>query len=168
MSQNNRSSSLQSPQLNSELKQKLDQLQPVQPGLLVAKLLGVHALSTLLTLSVCPQFGFDGLKSFFDLSDVLMRFGHLACQAMCGLIYLAVSVAVASLVVRKEELFFLRRKRLLYVISLLFISLSFFAMVTPWELEVSVVMAWIIGAFAGGLISQAITFRWLQFGTAFK
>jgi hypothetical protein len=150
-----------SPEIHGLLREKLNQLQPVRLPLFSVKLLGIHALATLLTLSICPQFGVEGLKSFFDLSEVLMRFGHTACQAMCGMIYFSISMATASLVIRREELFFLKRHRALFSLALVFFSFGFFVMNTSWELEVPFVTAWMIGGLAGSFFSQFLTFKFL-------
>lgn len=150
---------MNSPELSLPLKQELQKLKPVRFFPFTLKLIGIHAVATLLTLSICPQFGVEGLKPWIDLSDVFMRFGHTACQAMCGMIYFSLSMLVASLVIRKEELFYLKRYRLLFSSVLISLSLGFFVMNTPWELEASFVTAWIFGGLAGSLLVLKRTFH---------
>src|SRR5687767_9104218 len=85
----------------------------LNPGLIqvFAKLFLVHAATALFTLSVCPQLGFRLLGDGMGLMHYFMSLGEHGCMAACGFFFLSVSLLVAALVMRPEEVRVIRKHR---------------------------------------------------------
>ena len=52
--------------------------------ILLLKLFSIHVITALLTLSICPQFGFAVFRSNFNLMDIFMKLGPHFCDIACG------------------------------------------------------------------------------------
>jgi len=127
-------------------------------ALVFCKLFAVHAGTAIGTLSLCPQFGIRVFGEGPGLMGYFMRFGHLGCMVACGFFFLASSIAVASLVLRPEELRVIRNHRGFELGSLAVLSLGFFFALAP-ELILEVAIAWLMGAIAGALFALEVGFR---------
>src|SRR4051794_2306331 len=91
-----------------------------------SKLSLVHFLVGLVTLSICPQFGFRILGNGTGLMGTFMTLGPYACELACGSFFLGSSILVASVVFKPEELRQLRRNEFLAVSALALMSMGFF------------------------------------------
>ena len=67
------------------------------------KLAGVHGLGAIVTLSVCPQFGFRFFPSGPNLFDVFMYFGHTICTVLCGAFFIGISLGLAKILLSLAE-----------------------------------------------------------------
>jgi len=83
----------------------------VKAGWLTLKLFIIHSLVAALTLSVCPQFNVsysqDGPSHAFYS---LMKIHVLLCASLCGLVFLGSSALVLTLILKKSELLWLKKK----------------------------------------------------------
>lgn len=126
------------------------------PARVFGKLLGIHALVTLVTLSFCPQFGFRLLGEGMGLMHVFSIFGEYGCLVACGSFFMGSSILAASFVLNRDEIRQIRRHRFLEIGALTLLSLGFFFML-DLEIVVPLAVSWLIGALLG---SQAL----LEFG----
>lgn len=129
------------------LKRVRVDLEPSQPRVFL-KLVALHALVSLGTLSLCSQFGFRLFEEGPDLMELFMRFGGLTCMSACGAIFLGLSVFLASFVLSRFELKTLDRMKFVHFGLLAGFSLAFFASLDVY-LSLNLILAWSFGALVG-------------------
>lgn len=124
---------------------------------LFAKLLMIHTVTAVATLSVCPQFGFRILGEGMGLMHVFMAFGTYGCFVACGSFFMGTSLLIASLALKAAEIQKIRRNRWLMTGALTLLSLGFFTMAGP-ELVFSLTMPWLLGSLIGSVLT--LEFGW--------
>ncbi len=135
------------------------------PALLVfTKLLGIHAVTSVATLAVCPQFGFRTFGEGMGLMHYFMGFGEYGCLVACGIFFTGMSLLIAGIVLRGEELRTIRQNRAVGMAALTLLSLGFFTMARWYSgatllVGISLTVAWIVGALLGSLSSLELTWR---------
>jgi len=70
---------------------------------IASKVLGVHVFASLITLSLCRQFG---VRIFFDgpgLMESFMKLGYLGCMAACGALYVGATFLLIPLLLTYDE-----------------------------------------------------------------
>jgi hypothetical protein len=124
----------------------------LNPGLplVSAKLAGLHVIGGSLSLGLCSQFGFG---RGYNLMHVFANYGELTCMALCGAIFLGLTVLMAGFFLSRQELMKIRKTGytpiLLLGIASVVVFLSFGA-----EIALSLAIFWLIGAI---LVGAAIT-----------
>lgn len=122
----------------------------------ILKLFSVHLLTAVVTLSVCPQFGFKLFKLPVNLMNSFMVFGMPACYFLCGLFFTATSTMVAAIVLKRDEVRFLKFHKTLSAAALILSSIGFFGVMNPnWFLEFSIL--WLIGAITGVVMTLEVS-----------
>lgn len=135
------------------------------PALLVfTKLFGIHAATSVMTLAVCPQFGFRTFGEGMGLMHYFMGFGEHGCLIACGIFFTGMSLLIAGLVLRGEELRTIRQNRAVGMAALTLLSLGFFTMARWYSgatflVGISLTLAWLAGAFLGSVGSLELTWR---------
>ena len=124
------------------------------------KLSIIHFMVSLLTLSICPQFGFRIIGEGMGLMHIFSVFGAIGCTLACGFFFLGTSILVATLVLKKAEIAVIRRNKFLELLTLAALSLGFFLMVNA-EVVISFAILWLFGSVIGGLV-------FLEVGWEFK
>jgi hypothetical protein len=125
---------------------------------LILKLFSVHLLTAVITLSVCPQFGFKIFKLPVNLMNEFMVFGMPACYFLCGLFFTATSTAMAAIVLQRDEIRALKFHKNLAAAALILSSIGFFGIMNPnFFLEFS--MLWLIGAITGVVMTLEVSGR---------
>jgi hypothetical protein len=132
-----------------ELKTAIDgalasDLEPSFP-LVLGKLGFIHVATSILTLSVCPQFGFRLFGEGMGLMHVLMRLGEWGCAVACGFLFVGASVLLGALIMRRSEWRSIRSNGLLALTALTLPSLGFFK-VMDGEFFLEFSIGWLIGA----------------------
>ncbi len=132
-----------------------------------SKLLGIHAVTSLATLAICPQFGV-GFGQSMGLMTYFMELGPYGCLVACGSFFTGMSLLVASLVLRGEEIRKIRQNRLLELGALTLLSLGFFFMLDA-QFVFGLTLAWFLGAMLGSFVTLELGWR-LRFrgAVAFK
>jgi len=115
-----------------------------------AKLLGVHAVVGTGSLALCDQFDMNPFGTSFSLSDYFMKFGHSTCMTLCGLLFIALTVAVGGWLFRPEEIRVFRRSAWLQSLGLAGVSLGMFAAFGA-QIALGFGVLWLLGALAGGV-----------------
>ncbi|MGE3757699.1 MAG: hypothetical protein AB7H97_08080 [Pseudobdellovibrionaceae bacterium] len=123
--------------------------------LVFSKLLGIHALVGTLSLAVCNQFGLNPFHTNFSLSDYFMKFGHSTCMALCGVLFISLTVGLCYVVLRREELFVLLKNAPLQVFGLSILSLAAFVGFGA-EIVFGIAVFWFLGAMIGGIVTAKI------------
>lgn len=120
--------------------------------LVAAKLFALHTVALALVTAVCPQLGVGPVIGGHGLMHFFMTFGRLPCAALCGGLLLAVSGALVSFVLRREELRLANQYRFLNVTLLA--SVSFAAlMLAGGESDQMSYAFWILGAIVVGWLT---------------
>ena len=115
------------------------------------KVLAIHVVVGLITLSYCPQFGV-GLTSGMGLMPFLMKFGESVCMLGCGALFLSFSLLAASLLLRTEEVRILKQNIVLQILSLSVLSIGTL-LVAGAEVAAILALVWTGGALVGGVLS---------------
>ncbi len=123
--------------------------------LVFSKLLAVHAVVGTLSLAICDQFGMNPFNTGFSLSRYFMKFGHNACMAMCGFVFLSLTVLISKNILRREEFFVLQKNLLLQGFFLSLISLAAF-LAFGAEVIAGAAILWVIGAVLGSFVTMQI------------
>ena len=119
------------------------------------KMLGIHSAVSLLSLSICSQFGIKVLP-LYDAMDAMMSVvGHTYCMAFCGLLYLGISALAFSLVLRPEEVKVIRRHKVLQLTLLSGLSLGVFLCLGAEVLLIPGIL-WLIGSLIGGIATLEV------------
>lgn len=122
------------------------------------KILGVHSVVSLLSLSFCSQFGVQTLR-VSDLMDFMMaRFGHSLCHLICGGFYLGMSSLALALWLRPEDLRGLKRHPLLQVSLLILASLGVFVCIGEEVLALPTLF-WIAGSYVSALVGIEVGWK---------
>lgn len=129
---------------------------------LLLKVFTIHLATAILTLSICPQFGFSIFKSGFNLMDLFMKIGPHFCDFACGVFFTSTSILSAIVILSRDELRVLRSRKLLVSSTIVLSSLGFLLMLNP-ELFVQFSILWLIGSIGGVIISLEAGSRVLQF-----
>lgn len=119
------------------------------------KLFAIHLLTAIVTLSICPQLGFQTFDSPINLMYTFMKLGHHFCDFACGIFFTATSIFTAIILISRDELRVLRHHRILAVSSIVLVSLGFFLIMNP-ELFLKLSFLWIIGATLGASLTLEI------------
>ncbi len=119
------------------------------------KLLGITTISGILSLAVCPQFGFG---NSFWLMRSFMRFGPHVCSIACGAIFISFGIILSFFLLRPEELRVLRKTRFLQLAVLSGLTLSGFICAGA-EVFLAVALFWLLGAVVGGLLTLEVSYR---------
>lgn len=118
------------------------------------KMGAIHLGSSVLTLTVCPQFG---TRLFFEgegLMDVFMKISPMFCQAFCGAFYLAATFVIARLIMSYDEWLVVTRSRVLSIGGLALVSLGVFAMLAQ-GISFEAGVFWIFGAIVAAEMASA-------------
>lgn len=119
------------------------------------RVLALHGVLSLVTLSICSQFGLQ----FFPLLDLMNSFmavaGHTYCMAFCGALFVGASSLSLSFVLTPEQVKVLRKNSLLQFSILSFLSLGVFLF---FGAEILLIPAslWLVGALTAGILSVEI------------
>lgn len=115
----------------------------------LAKLAVIQAVAGAASLAFCPQFGIS-FTGNHGLMHYLMQYGENVCMVGCGALFTGLSLLVASLALRPEEVRTLRKHRLLQVTTIAALSLAAFAC-SGAEIIAGYGLVWTLGAIVGGL-----------------
>lgn len=118
-------------------------------GRLFMKILGIHAFVSVVSLSVCSQFGVQAFPLYDAMNSFMQVMGHTYCLAVCGFLYLAASSLTFSFVLTPEEIRAIRKDRYSLILALAGVSLGVFLCVGTEVLALPSVF-WLGGALVGG------------------
>lgn len=122
------------------------------------KVLGIHAVVSLFSLSICSQFGIQSLKLYDAMDSMMDVVGPRYCMALCGVLYLGLSALALSLLLRSEEIKVIRRHPVLQLTLLAGVSLGVFLCLGAKVLLVPGAL-WIGGSLIGGMMSFEFGWR---------
>lgn len=128
------------------------------------KLIVIHSFTAVVTLSICPQFGFRVFGEGMGLLHVFMSFGPYGCMLACGAFFTGLSLLIAAMTLKAEEVRKIRNHRLLSLGTLTLLSLGFFIMVDT-NILASLGLTWFAGSLLGSTLALELGWR-LRFGYA--
>lgn len=134
----------------------INELSPT-PTRVIGKIATIHLVLGTITLLFCPQFGVGFLADHTGLMAFFMRFGPVACAALCGAFFMGTTTAAAAWVLSRSETQKLRRQSVWTLPLLSGVSLGLFLaggghVDQTW-------LPWIVGAVAGGAMSLETGFQ---------
>ncbi len=122
------------------------------------KVLGIHSVVSLFSLSICSQFGIQSIP-LYDAMNVFMKFmGHAYCMALCGFLYLALSALALSFFLTPEEIKSLRKDFYAQLLVLAGVSLGVFVCLGA-EVLLFPTFLWLSGSLVGGLGALELGWR---------
>lgn len=119
------------------------------------KLFIVHLITAIITLTICPQFGFQLFRSQINLMNVFMKLGNHFCDFACGTFFTATSIFVATFIISRDEIRVLKFHRIMTVLSIVLTSIGFFVIMNP-QLFFELSILWILGAMSGAFVTLEI------------
>ncbi len=123
------------------------------PRITFVKTLSAHWLAGLVTLSICPQFGWNPFDTWVHLPHVFMKYGMWACGLFCGVIFMALGASATRIILGANERVYMARRSSIF--ALLMSSLSMGALMLLARnssgadifFTESFISFWVIGAF---------------------
>lgn len=137
------------------------ELQVSQPKTLT-KLMGIHAGTAAITLSICPQFGLNPLgSSSLNLFEAFMYFGHGVCSVLCGLFFLGMSLGASQLFLSFDEWRVFRQNYWKFGAALVGASLLGFAALNA-DFSTLHLELWVVGTALALLTLNVLNLRPVQ------
>lgn len=122
------------------------------------KVLGIHSVVSLFSLSICSQFGIQSF-ALYDAMNVFMKFmGHAYCMALCGFLYFAVSALALGFLLTPEEIKSIRKDFYAQFLVLSGVSLGVFVCLGAQVLMLPTVL-WMAGTLVGGFGALELGWR---------
>lgn len=112
------------------------------------KLGAIHVVAGSLSLFLCVQFG---MGRGYSLMHYFMGFGNTVCLALCGAIFMGLTVFSAGFILSTSELRKIRTSGYSPIALLGFASLVVFFSFGA-EIVLGLAIAWLVGAFVTGVI----------------
>lgn len=123
------------------------------PSLTFIKTLAAHWLAGLITLSFCPQFGWNPFNTSVHLPHIFMKYGMWACGLFCGSAFMALGASATFVVLTSNERVYLARRDWLFAASLSALSMGALMILAQGASGADVfftesfIAFWVIGAF---------------------
>ncbi|MFA6238218.1 MAG: hypothetical protein WC635_12870 [Bacteriovorax sp.] len=149
-------------QLNQKILNEIKTRLNPDLKILFLKLFFIHVSTAVVTLSICPQFGFALFRTNINLMDVFMKISPQFCDFACGAFFTAASIFSALVILSRDELRVLRSKQIYSTLMLALSSVGFLIMLNP-QLFVQFTFLWLIGCIGGSWLSLDIGTRVLKF-----
>jgi hypothetical protein len=128
---------------------------------LIGKVFMVHLITAVITLSICPQFGFKIFRLPVNLMHTFMNYGMPVCNFLCGLFFTTTSMIVASIVLKRDEVRAVRYQKTLVTLTLILSSIGFFGIMNP-NLFLEFSLLWLLGAVMGITLTLEAAFSLSQ------
>jgi|SRR6185312_54273 len=116
------------------------------------KVLGIHTVVSLFSLSICSQFGIRVLPLYDAMESMMSLVGKTYCMALCGLLYLGFSALALSFLLKPEEVKVIRRHKILQLTLLTGLSLGVFLCLGAEVLFIPAAL-WMAGSLIGGIVT---------------
>lgn len=129
------------------------------PYSVFSKVLGIHAVIGVLSLSICHQFGLNPFNTNSSLADWFMTAGgHHVCMILCGVISIALSILAAGLFLTIEEVRAFRKTEVLQFLTLGILTLGAFVLFGA-EVTIGLGGLWFLGLLLGGFATTEIVLK---------
>ncbi len=140
------------------IKQKI--YQELHPSLIMIFIIltGIQLVAGTFSLALCNQFGMNPFQTSFSLSEYFMHYGHTFCMFCCGLLFLSVGPLCAGFFLSRDQIRVLRQKIFIFIPLITLSSLTLFLLLGAME-RWEIVIAWLVGALIGGIVTTEIHFR---------
>lgn len=145
--------------ISDQVLRNISKLITPSPYNVFVKVLGVHAVIGVLSLSICHQFGLNPFNTSRSLADWFMTVGgHSFCMVLCGVISIALSLFAAGLFLTIEEVRALRKTEVLQFLTLGILTLGSFALFGA-EVTIGFGGLWLLGLLLGGFATTEIVLK---------
>ncbi len=127
--------------------------------LVFLKILTIHLITGVASLSICHQFGLNPFNTKYSLADWFMSVGgHHFCMLGCGVLFVGGGILAAGYFLTIEEIKVLKRTEFMQNLSLGLISLGLFAAFGV-EMILSIAGIWLLGALIGGYVATVTVWK---------
>lgn len=147
--------------LSDKIKNTIHEKLHPKISTLIGKIFVIHLSTAVLTLSVCPQFGFKIFQLPINLMHTFMIFGISACNFLCGLFFTATSMTMVAFILNRDELRALRYQKTLSTASLILSSIGFFFIMNP-NMFLDFSLLWLLGAILGVVLTLEMSSKVLN------
>jgi hypothetical protein len=113
------------------------------------KLSLAQLMASFLVLAICPQFHL-GFFSHSFLTHILMSWGEVYCNIVCGAIFLGTGTIFSFLFLSSDELRVLKRNQFIYFPTLILLSLLSFVILGV-KIQLLMFLIWGLGAKASAI-----------------
>lgn len=143
-----------SPAIDQKIIQIIEEKLKRFKRLILIKAWAIHWISGAITLSFCPQFGWNPFGASPHLPHIFMDYGMWACGLFCGALFVGVGGLMTLLVLQKSEKFYYQKKgfSIATVISAISLGLLMLLGATTNSLDIYFsfvfITFWVIGALA--------------------
>ncbi len=117
---------------------------------IAVKGLVLHVVSSLISLTLCPQFGIGPMGGGDGLMRYFMAFGPNWCFFLCGAFFLGLSAFLTAAFLKREELRLATRVGYAYFPLLAALSYASFLALGANTHAIEIVTSWGIGAILAG------------------
>lgn len=114
------------------------------------KILGIHSLVSVFSLSLCSQFGIQTFPLYDAMNEFMKVMGHTYCLALCGFFYFAMSSSAFSFMLKPEEIRVIRKDKYAQLLVLTGVSIGVFLCIGS-EILFLPSLFWMMGSIMGGL-----------------
>lgn len=125
---------------------------------LFMKILGIHSIVSIFSLSLCSQFGIQTFPVFDAMNTFMKVMGDTYCLALCGFLYFAMSSLIFAFTLRPEEIYAIRKDRYSQILLLAGVSLGVFLCFGANVLALPSIF-WLSGALVGGFGALEVGWR---------
>ena len=143
--------------LSSSIKENVHKWLHPSQVLVFSKLFAIHFAMSLVTLSLCPQFGI-GFSNSSLIFSFFSSLGYVACMSLCGAFFVLFSLLIASLILKPEEVRAIRSHRFGQLISIGMLSTGFLIFFGA-ELTLLTWGSWFLGLFVSGILSLELGWK---------
>lgn len=141
------------PELDQSLKSVIASDLSWLPKLTFTKALAAHWAAGLVTLAICPQFGWNPFNSSLHLPHIFMKYGMWACGLFCGSLFMALGAFFTWVILGRNQRVYLAVRS--WKFALMLSSLSMGALMILGKASngsdvfftESFIIFWILGAF---------------------
>ncbi len=129
------------------------------PLLVFLKILILHLIVGVMSLSICHQFDMNPFQTQHSLSDWFMQVGgHHFCMLGCGILFVGLSLLFAGYFLSREEIHALKKTEVLQTLTLGLISLGLFSAFGA-QMALGLAAIWLFGGLIGGFVATETIWR---------
>lgn len=144
--------------ISEQIKSKIRKSLALMPWIVFGKLCLITLVGGGGTLLVCPQFALGHPGHDTVISRLFHSFGPMGCTLACGATFIGVSILLAVLALRKDEVGVIYRKKFVQVPAISIIFLGVFVCAGA-QVFLEVALVWWLGGVVTGLAALEIGWR---------
>ncbi len=132
--------------------------------LMIFQVMIIHSLAGLITLSFCPQFGWNPFGASPHLTHIFMNYGVWACGLFCGMIFMSVGSILKIIILNRSFALTYKNKLIRNSIALssIFVSLLMIMGSVNTQEGVYISFTFVLFWLMGSVISDFVTLKFIR------